>query len=122
MRVEKNPRRSAGRSPLSALCQQRRQGWRGRLHRRAGTAPAGASARGARNGGRGLSAPWHRVCRLDDILPNSGAAALVEGRQIAMFRVGDALYAVGNYDPASGINVLSRGIVGDVGGEGVVAS
>jgi nitrite reductase (NADH) large subunit len=39
-----------------------------------------------------------------------------------MFRVGDALYAVGNYDPASGINVLSRGIVGDVGGEIVVAS
>lgn len=69
-----------------------------------------------------MSAPWHRVCRLNDILPNSGAAALVEGRQIAMFRVGDALYAVGNYDPASGINVLSRGIVGDVGGEIVVAS
>jgi NAD(P)H-dependent nitrite reductase small subunit len=69
-----------------------------------------------------LSAAWHRVCGLDDILPNSGVAALVEGRQIAMFRVGDALYAVGNYDPASGINVLSRGIVGDVGGEIVVAS
>jgi NAD(P)H-dependent nitrite reductase small subunit len=69
-----------------------------------------------------LSAPWYRVCALDDIPPNSGVAALVEGGQVAMFRVGDALYAVGNYDPASGINVLSRGIVGDVAGEIVVAS
>lgn len=69
-----------------------------------------------------MNAPWYRVCGLDDIPPNSGVAALVEGRQVAMFRVGDALYAVGNYDPASGINVLSRGIVGDVAGEIVVAS
>ena len=69
-----------------------------------------------------MSAPWTRICDLDDILPNSGVAALVDGRQIAIFRVDDALYAVGNYDPASGTNVLSRGIVGDVGGEIVVAS
>ena len=54
--------------------------------------------------------------------PNSGVGALVEGRQIAIFRVGDALYGVGNCDPASGISMLSRGIVGDVGGEIVVAS
>ena len=32
-----------------------------------------------------------------------------------MFRVRDAVYAIDNYDPASGANVLSRGIVGDIG-------
>ena len=39
-----------------------------------------------------------------------------------MFRVRDAVFAIGNHDPASGANVLSRGIVGDIGGEIVVAS
>ena len=48
--------------------------------------------------------------------------ALLDGQQVAMFRVGDAVHAIGNHDPASGANVLSRGIVGDVAGELVVAS
>jgi len=39
-----------------------------------------------------------------------------------VFRVRDAVFAIGNYDPASDANVLSRGIVGDIGGEIVVAS
>ena len=63
-----------------------------------------------------------RVCRLDDIVPNSGVAALVGGRQVAVFRVDDEVYALGNHDPFSRANVLSRGIVGDLGGEPVVAS
>jgi nitrite reductase (NADH) small subunit len=46
----------------------------------------------------------------------------VNGRQIAIFRIGDTLYALDNFDPASGANVLSRGIVGDLKGECVVAS
>jgi nitrite reductase (NADH) large subunit len=41
---------------------------------------------------------------------------------VAVFRVEDAVHAIGNHDPASGANVLSRGIVGDIGGEVVVAS
>jgi NAD(P)H-dependent nitrite reductase small subunit len=65
---------------------------------------------------------WVRVCRLDDILPESGVAALAGATQVAVFRVGDAVHALGNFDPASRANVLSRGIVGDVGGELVVAS
>lgn len=65
---------------------------------------------------------WTRVCALEDILPESGAAAWVGGRDIAVFRVRDAVYAVGNLDPASGAHVLARGIVGEVGGEIVVAS
>jgi len=69
-----------------------------------------------------------RVCRLEDIVPNTGVAALVDGEQVAVFRVsnggldGDGVHAVGNRDPFSRANVLSRGIVGDLKGELVVAS
>jgi NAD(P)H-dependent nitrite reductase small subunit len=62
------------------------------------------------------------ICELDEILPGAGVCALVDGRQIAVFRVGDAVYALSNHDPASNANVLSRGIVGDLKGELVVAS
>ena len=66
---------------------------------------------------------WIPVCRLKDIVPNTGVCALVHGRQVAVFRVGDdTLFALANYDPFSKANVLSRGIVGDLKGEVVVAS
>src|SRR5581483_2661728 len=65
---------------------------------------------------------WVNVCELDDLWPNIGAGALVNGHQIALFRVGDSLYALDNFDPVSGVNVLARGIVGDMKGECVVAS
>ena len=63
-----------------------------------------------------------QVCRLDDIVPNSGVCALVAGEQVALFRIEDNIFAIGNRDPFSGANVLSRGIVGDLKGELVVAS
>jgi len=63
-----------------------------------------------------------KVCRLEDILPTAGVCALVAGEQVAIFRVGDEVFAIGNRDPFSGANVLSRGIVGDLNGELVVAS
>ena len=64
-----------------------------------------------------------RVCALDDIVPNTGVAALVDGEQVAVFRLDDdSVHAVGNRDPFSRANVLSRGIVGDLKGELVVAS
>jgi nitrite reductase [NAD(P)H] large subunit len=65
---------------------------------------------------------WSAVCAIEDILPQSGVCALVAGRQVAVFRAGKALYALDNIDPASGASVLSRGIVGDLQGEPVVAS
>jgi len=65
---------------------------------------------------------WTCACELDDVLPNAGACALIHGRQIAVFRVGATVFALDNYDPASGANVLSRGLVGDIKGEQVVAS
>ena len=68
------------------------------------------------------AASWHAVCALADIPPDSGAAVLVDGKEIAVFRAGDAVFAIGNHDPASDANVLARGIVGDIGGEIVVAS
>ncbi len=64
-----------------------------------------------------------RVCPLEDIVPNAGVAALVGGEQVAVFRLDDdSVHAVGNRDPFSRANVLSRGIVGDLKGELVVAS
>ena len=66
---------------------------------------------------------WVAACRLDDMVPNAGVCALVAGCQVAIFRLDDdSLHAIGNRDPLSGANVLSRGIVGDLGGEVVVAS
>ena len=62
------------------------------------------------------------VCALDELVAGTGVAALVDGRQIAMFQVDGRVYALDNFDPASGANVLSRGIVGDLQGERVVAS
>jgi NAD(P)H-dependent nitrite reductase small subunit len=67
---------------------------------------------------------WVAVCRLEDIVPNTGVCALIDGRQVAVFRVDDdrVVYALSNHDPFSRANVLSRGIVGDLKGELVVAS
>lgn len=68
-------------------------------------------------------AEWTKVCALDDIVPNSGVCALAGSRQVAVFRLDDgSLYALSNHDPFSKANVLSRGIVGDIKGEAVVAS
>ena len=63
-----------------------------------------------------------KVCRLDDIVPDTGVCVLVGGEQVAVFRIHQEVYALGNRDPFSGANVLSRGIVGDLNGELVVAS
>ncbi|MBL6750356.1 MAG: nitrite reductase small subunit NirD [Nevskia sp.] len=67
---------------------------------------------------------WRTVCALDEILPDTGVAALVGGSQVAVFRIGESeeVYAIGNRDPFSGANVLARGLTGDLGGELVVAA
>lgn len=70
-----------------------------------------------------MSKQWTAVCRLDDIVPNTGVCALIGDRQVAVFRVDDdRVYALANHDPFSKANVLSRGIVGDLKGQLVVAS
>lgn len=65
---------------------------------------------------------WITVCPIDRIIPNTGVCALVDEQQVAIFRVGDEVYAIGNYDPFSHAYVLSRGIVGDRAGVPKVAS
>src|SRR5689334_15716918 len=67
---------------------------------------------------------WVDVCLLSAIAPNTGVCALVLGKQVAIFRIGNGtqLYAISNYDPFSKAYVLSRGIVGDRNGIPKVAS
>lgn len=71
----------------------------------------------------GTRGAWEPICRLDDIVVDTGVAALVDGEQVAVFHLaGGEVHAIDNHDPCSGANVLSRGIVGDVAGEPVVSS
>jgi len=66
---------------------------------------------------------WTAVCAVDEIIPNTGVCARVEGRHVAVFRVGaDRFFAIDNVDPKSGASVLSRGLVGNLGEQIVVAS
>ena len=59
---------------------------------------------------------WTDVCPLDALVPERGAAALVDGAQVALFRLADdTVLAVQNRDPFAGANVVSRGIVGSAG-------
>lgn len=53
------------------------------------------------------------VCPLDRLQPERGAAALIGGEQVALFRLGDgSVHAIDHQDPATGANVLARGLVG----------
>jgi nitrite reductase (NADH) small subunit len=65
---------------------------------------------------------WLDICALDDIIPSTGVCAMIGGRQVAIVRVGDRVYAIDNFDPFSKAFVLSRGIVGDKGGVPKIAS
>jgi nitrite reductase (NADH) small subunit len=68
------------------------------------------------------STQWLTICPLSRIIPNTGVCALVNDRQVAIFRVEDEVFAIANYDPFSQAYVLSRGIVGDRQGIPKVAS
>jgi nitrite reductase (NADH) small subunit len=69
------------------------------------------------------TAEWTDVCGYDDLAPDTGAAALVDGEQIAVVRTRrGAVYAISNFDPFSKAFVLARGIVGDKGGVPRLAS
>jgi nitrite reductase (NADH) small subunit len=67
---------------------------------------------------------WIDVCALDDLAYDRGACALVDGHQVALFRVAPTgeLRAIANHDPFSDAYVLSRGIVGSKGDVLKVAS
>lgn len=79
------------------------------------------------SGGETAPAPafvWRDACALEDIPADCGVAALLEGRQIALVRLGegDRVYALSNYDPFSEAFVIARGIVGDRQGRPKIAS
>jgi len=67
---------------------------------------------------------WAEVCQLNDIAPDTGVCALVEGQQVAIFRQAgsDRLFAIGNFDPVGQVNVLSRGLLAQLGDRLTVAS
>ena len=67
---------------------------------------------------------WTTVCELDSLLPDVGVRALLGEDQVAVFRLGgtDEVFAIDAFDPFSNAPVLSRGIVGDLKGQLVVAS
>ncbi|MGL5829414.1 MAG: nitrite reductase small subunit NirD [Angustibacter sp.] len=72
-----------------------------------------------------LTAPtqWVAVCAYDSLLPERAVAALIDGHQIAIIRTHDGqVFAVGQRDPFSGANVISRGIVGTRGGVNTITS
>jgi assimilatory nitrate reductase catalytic subunit len=72
---------------------------------------------------------WVRVCALGELEPGRGVAAIVDDRQVAIFLLipgsksePPQLRAIDNRDPVTGVNVLSRGIVGSDGDIDYVAS
>lgn len=65
---------------------------------------------------------WVKICAVSDLIADAGIPALVNGKAIALFYVTEQVYAVSNYDPIGQANVMSRGIVGSIKGEMVVAS
>jgi nitrite reductase (NADH) small subunit len=67
---------------------------------------------------------WQTVCGVGALAVDGGVAALVGSRQLALFRVADGVdvFVLDNVDPFTGVGCLSRGIVGDVAGELMVAS
>lgn len=74
----------------------------------------------------GASRRTASVCRVAELVPERGVAALVDGAQVALFRIdgadGPEVFAVDHHDPFSGANVLARGIVGRTDGRWYVAS
>ncbi len=72
------------------------------------------------------AAKWTAICGVEDIVVNTGVCALLNGEQVAVFRMHDGtdtrVFAIGNYDPNSEASVLSRGLVGNLGERIVVAS
>ncbi|MEI2774365.1 MAG: nitrite reductase small subunit NirD [Tetrasphaera sp.] len=56
---------------------------------------------------------WVPVCRLSEMPPERGVAALVHGEQVALVRTHDEqVFAVQQGDPYSAAMVMSRGLVG----------
>lgn len=77
-----------------------------------------------------ISTEWISVCQDNDLIENTGLCALHNGEQVAIFKISlsensaydQDIYAISNYDPIGKANVLSRGLLGNIGDHLVVAS
>ncbi|MRS89173.1 nitrite reductase small subunit NirD [Enterobacteriaceae bacterium RIT714] len=65
---------------------------------------------------------WQEICAVDEIPEQAGIGAHLGEQQIALFRLGKTVYALEDREPGNNAPVLSRGILGDAGGEPVVIS
>jgi len=69
------------------------------------------------------------ICKVDDLTKNSGSCALLtqngQQQQIAIYYLPNTeqkVFGLGNWDPIGQANVMSRGMVGSIDDELVVAS
>ena len=62
------------------------------------------------------------VCELQDLIEGAGVAALVNQTQVALYYLNGEVFALNNYDPVGKAYVMSRGMIGDLKGELMVAS
>lgn len=59
---------------------------------------------------------WVEICSIEDLYVDRGSAALVAGKQVAVFRLESGeVYGLCQKDPYSEAFVMSRGIVGSRG-------
>lgn len=58
------------------------------------------------------SVEWQPICQVNELEVERGATVLAHGQAIAIFRLTDAVYALGNHDPYAKASVLAKGIVG----------
>lgn len=65
---------------------------------------------------------WVKICAVSDLIADAGVPALFKDQAIALFYVNEQVYALSNYDPIGQANVMSRGIIGSIKSELVVAS
>jgi nitrite reductase (NADH) small subunit len=65
---------------------------------------------------------WQAVCASEELVAGIGVRALLEGKQVALFRVKNSLYALDAIDPFTRAAVIARGLVGSIGDRPVVAS
>ena len=66
---------------------------------------------------------WVDVVEYERLPSDRGAAALVDGRAVAVFRLADgSVYAIDHVEPFTGVPVLARGLVGSQDGVPTVAS
>jgi nitrite reductase (NADH) small subunit len=71
----------------------------------------------------GFATGWHRVCAVEELELAWGEAALIAGRQVALFRTAPGeVFAVAQEDPATGAHVMARGIIGSRGARPTIAS